>query len=151
MTKAMRCEPLPYLVTHHEELALCRIVRSARLAAETEPPVVAYRRICPSDLDERSTRHQAARTVVGMTNSAKQHILWVTRDDAGTVADVVLREQAGVEDSAVEVRTESLGKWDVAMLPAGSRDEWGSTFPEVMNVWWNQLPPEGRVYVIGPT
>jgi hypothetical protein len=83
-----------------------------------------------------------------MTSSATQYVLWVTRDDAGPVTDAVLRERAGVEDSGVEVRTEALGRWGVAMIPAGSRDEWGTVFPEVMDVGSNQLPPEGRVFVV---
>ncbi|ONI67067.1 hypothetical protein BWI15_28225 [Kribbella sp. ALI-6-A] len=85
-----------------------------------------------------------------MTSSATHYVLWVTRDDAGPVADAVLRERAGVEDSGVEVRTEALGRWGVAVIPAGSQDEWGTVFPVVMDVGFNQLPPEGRVFVVDP-
>jgi hypothetical protein len=82
-----------------------------------------------------------------MTSFATQYVLWVTRDDAAAVGDALLRERAGVEDSAVEVHTKALRKSDVATVPAGSRDERGTVFPEIINVGYNQLPPEGRVYV----
>jgi len=86
-----------------------------------------------------------------MANSAAQYVLWVTRDQVSTVADSVLRERAGGVDSSVEVRTKVLaGTWDIAMIPAGSRDEWGTVLPAVLNVGSNQLPPEGRVYVVCP-
>jgi hypothetical protein len=79
-----------------------------------------------------------------------QYVMWVTRGDADKVADSALRARAGVEDSRVEVKTNSLGKWDVAVIPAGSRDEWGTVLPKVLNVGSGQLPPEGRVYVVAP-
>lgn len=62
----------------------------------------------------------------------------------------MLGERARVEDSGVEVRTEALGPWGMAVIQAGSLDEWGTVFPEVMNVGYKQLPPEGRVYVVDP-
>ena len=76
-----------------------------------------------------------------------QYVLWVTRDDADDLTDAVLRERAGV-GSGVEIRTKSLSGWDTAKIPAGSRDEWGTVFAEALNVGSNQLPPEGRVYLI---
>jgi hypothetical protein len=82
-----------------------------------------------------------------MTSSATQYVLWVTRDDADGLADAVLRQRAGV-DSGVEIRTKALSGWDTAKIPAGSRDEWGTVFAEALNVGSNQLPPEGRVYLI---
>lgn len=75
---------------------------------------------------------------------------WVKRDDAAAATDASLRERAGVEDSEVEVRTEALGKWGLAVIPAGSRDEWGVRHSVVLNVSHSQLPPEGRVYVTDP-
>ena len=84
-----------------------------------------------------------------MTDLANQHILWVTRDDAATVPEAALRERAGVEDFAIDVHTEMLGKWGLAVIPAGSRGERGVKLPEVMSVGYGELPPEGRVYVIG--
>lgn len=86
-----------------------------------------------------------------MTSSAKRYVLWVTRDDVSRVADAVLRERAGLVDPGVEVRTEALGKWGIAAIPAGSRDEWGTVHREVLNVGFSQLPPEGRVYVVDRT
>lgn len=58
----------------------------------------------------------------------------------------MLREQAVVEDSTVEVQTKELGKRDVGVIPAGSRDEWGTVLTDVLNVGNTQLPPEGRAY-----
>jgi hypothetical protein len=49
------------------------------------------------------------------------------------------------------VHTEAQGRWGVAVIPAGSWDEWGTVFPEVIDVGPNQLPPDGRVFVIDPT
>lgn len=72
------------------------------------------------------------------------------RDDVSTVAEAVLHERAGVVDPGVEVRTEALGKWGIAVVPAGSQDEWGTVFREVLNVGFNQLPPTGRLYVDNP-
>lgn len=85
-----------------------------------------------------------------MTSSRTQYVLWVTRDDSGEVADAELRERAGVEDPDVEVRTKPLGSWGNAEIPAGSRDEWGTVFPGILNVGPNELPPGGRVYVVNP-
>jgi hypothetical protein len=82
-----------------------------------------------------------------MTSSTTPYVLSVTRDVADELADAVLRERAGV-DSGVEIRTRALSRWDTAKIPAGARDEWGSVFAEVLNVGWNQLPPEGRLYLI---
>lgn len=66
------------------------------------------------------------------------------------MAEAVLRERAGVQDSALEVRIEALGTWGIARIPAGSRDEWGMVFLQALNVGYNELPPEGRVYVVDP-
>ncbi len=77
-------------------------------------------------------------------------MLWVRRDDADGESDAVLRERAGVKDPAVEVRAEALGRWGNAVIPQGSRDEWGTVFSGVLNVGFNVLPPEGRVYLVDP-
>ena len=74
-------------------------------------------------------------------------MLWVVRENAERVVDAVLRERANVEDPGVEVRTKELGSWDIAQIPAGSRDESGIVLP-VMSVGSGELPPEGRVYVV---
>jgi hypothetical protein len=74
-------------------------------------------------------------------------VLWVTRDDADDLAEEVLRERAGA-GSGVEVRTKVLSGWKAAQIPAGSRDELGTKLADALNVWANQLPPEGRVYLI---
>lgn len=88
-----------------------------------------------------------------MASSARQYVLWVKGgDDVSTVPDSVLRERAGVTDSRVEVRTKMLvGRWDSAVIPAGSRDEWGTVLPVILNVGSNQLPPKGRVFVVDLT
>lgn len=80
--------------------------------------------------------------------SSMGHVLWVKRLDADTVTEAVLRDRAGVADPAIEVRIQALGKWDMAVIPAGSRDEWGAVLSGVLNVGQNQLPPEGRVYLV---
>lgn len=80
----------------------------------------------------------------------RRYVLWVKRDDAGDIADPALRERAGVEDPNVEVHTRTLGRWGNAEIPAGSQDESGTVFPEPLNVGPNELPPEGRVYLIWP-
>lgn len=85
-----------------------------------------------------------------MTSSATTCVLWVTREGAEPVGDAVLRERAGVEDPDVEVLTRTLGTWSMATIPAGSRDEWGTVFHVVLNVGPNELPPEGRVFVVAP-
>lgn len=74
-------------------------------------------------------------------------MLWVTRADADDVAEEVLRERAGA-DSGVEVRTKALSGCDTAKIPAGSCDEWGTKCAEALNVASDQLPPEGRLYLI---
>jgi hypothetical protein len=82
-----------------------------------------------------------------VTRSATPYVLWVTRDDADDLAEDVLRERAGAEPG-IEVRTEALRGWNAAKIPAGSRDESGTRLVEALHVWANQLPPEGRVYLI---
>jgi hypothetical protein len=82
-----------------------------------------------------------------MTGTSTPYVLWVTRADADDLAHGVLRERADA-DSGVEVRTKALSGWATAKIPAGSRDEWGTVFTEALNVGSNQLPPEGRVYLI---
>ena len=82
-----------------------------------------------------------------MTSPEIEYVIWVTRDDASEVGDAALRERAGLEDSAVRVHTKRLRRGGVESLPRGSRDEWGTRFSEVLNVGYNQLPPEGQVYV----
>ena len=83
-----------------------------------------------------------------MTSSPKQHVLWVARHDAPETPAAELRERAGVDDTTMEVRVERLTQWTPAVIPAGSRDEWGDEVPVLLNVWANQLPPEGRIFVI---
>jgi len=78
---------------------------------------------------------------------AKHRVIWVKSADAAPLTDAALRKRAGVEDSTAEVHIESLSKWDSATIPAGSRDEWGSPLPGVMNVGIGELPPEGRVFL----
>lgn len=73
--------------------------------------------------------------------------MWVKRDDSPTVPDSVLRGRAGVDDAAVEVETKAVGRWDIAAIPAGARDESGSVHP-LMNVGYAELPPEGRVFLL---
>lgn len=74
-------------------------------------------------------------------------MLWVTRDGGDDLEDAALRERASV-GVGVEVQRKTLRGWDTAQIPAGSRDEWGTVFAEALNVGSNQLPPEGRVYLI---
>lgn len=83
-------------------------------------------------------------------SSSRKYVLWVRRDDADQESDAVLRERAGVNDPAVEVRTEALERWGSAVIPRGSRDEWGTVVSVVLNVGFNVLPPEGRVYLVDP-
>ena len=83
-----------------------------------------------------------------MLNPEKQIVVWVKRDTAEPVPDSELRERAGVEDAGIEVRTESLARWDFSKIPSGSRDEWGVVLPGALNIGHGQLPPEGRVYLI---
>jgi len=83
-----------------------------------------------------------------MTSAARRYVLWVTRTDTAPLQDAALRERAGVEDTGVEVRTEALSEWGLVAIPAGSRDEWGTVYSDVLNVGSNQLPPEGRVFVV---
>jgi hypothetical protein len=66
------------------------------------------------------------------------------------VSDHSLRERAGIEDPTVDVRTESLSTWTVSVIPARSRDEWGTLLPDTLNVGYNELPPEGRVFLTAP-
>jgi hypothetical protein len=82
-----------------------------------------------------------------MRSSATQYVLWLAREGADEVADSVLLERAGVEP-CVEIRTKALSMWDTVTIPAGSRDEWGTVFAETLSVGSNQLPPEGRVYLV---
>jgi hypothetical protein len=77
----------------------------------------------------------------------KVRVIWVKIADAAPLTDEALRKRAGVEDSTAEVHIESLGKWGSATIPVGSRDEWGSLLPGVMNVGYGELPPEGRVFL----
>jgi hypothetical protein len=77
-----------------------------------------------------------------------QYVLWVTHEATDDVTDAVLRQRAGVENSLVEVRTERLGRWNLSTVPAGSRDEWGDVVREVLSIGPNQVPPEGRVFVV---
>ena len=74
-------------------------------------------------------------------------MIWVKRDDSDAISDNVLRERAGVEDTLVEVETRALGKWNIATIPAGARDESGTVLP-IMNVGYSQLPPDGRVFIV---
>ena len=83
-----------------------------------------------------------------MTRPKDRYVLWVKRDDAPVIADAVLRERVGIEDSGVEVRVEALGTWGVAKIPPVSRDEAGGVFHQVLNVGRNQLPPAGRVFEV---
>jgi hypothetical protein len=78
---------------------------------------------------------------------AKHRVIWVKRVDAEPLTDAAVRRRAGVEDSAVEVHIESLDKMGIATIPAGSRDEWGSMLPGVMNVGYGELPPAGRLFL----
>jgi hypothetical protein len=82
-----------------------------------------------------------------MTTTPNRRTLWVKRDDSPTVPDSVLRGRAGVDDAAVEVETKAVGRWDIAAIPAGARDESGSVLPP-MNVGYAELPPEGRVFLL---
>jgi hypothetical protein len=85
-----------------------------------------------------------------MPTNGNQEVIWVKRDDVAMVSDKSLRERAGIEDLTVDVRTESISRWGVSMIPAGSRDEWGTLLPDTLNVGYNQLPPEGRVFLTAP-
>lgn len=96
----------------------------------------------------RGTRACGSSYGRGMTSSVTQYVLWVTHEDADDVTDAVLRQRAGVENSLVEVRTERLGRWNLSTVPAGSRDEWGDVMREVLSIGPNQVPPEGRVFVV---
>jgi hypothetical protein len=82
-----------------------------------------------------------------MTRSVTEYVLWVRRDEVDQLNDTLLRHRAGV-DSDVDVRTKVLSGWVMAKIPAGSRDEWGTVYTEVLNVSANELPPEGRVFLI---
>ncbi|HAD75269.1 hypothetical protein [Microbacterium sp. UBA3394] len=82
-----------------------------------------------------------------MTSSAG-YVLWVKHLDADAVTEKALRDRAGTSDSTIEVRIRALDKWDIESIPAGSRDEWGEVLSDVLNVGQNQLPPEGRVYLV---
>ena len=75
-------------------------------------------------------------------------MLWVKHLDADAVTEKALRDRAGTSDSTIEVRIRALDKWDIESIPAGSRDEWGEVLSDVLNVGQNQLPPEGRVYLV---
>lgn len=82
-----------------------------------------------------------------MTTTSNRRIVWVKRDDSPTVPDSTLRWRAGVDDVAVEVVTKAVGKWDIATIPAGARDESGSALP-LMTLGYAELPPEGRIFLL---
>lgn len=84
----------------------------------------------------------------GMT-ARGQHIVWVRRDDAENQPDHVLRHRIGVDDETVEVKTKVVSRWGHVMIPEGARDESGDSMP-LLNVSFQVLPLEGRVYLIGP-
>ncbi len=51
-------------------------------------------------------------------------------------------------DSSIEVRTTVLSGWCTVTVPSGSIDEVGHKLLDVLNVWENQLPHEGRVFLV---
>lgn len=83
-----------------------------------------------------------------MTNFDTPCVLWVATESAPDLPEPELRRRSGLEEPGVEVRVERLGSWDSVEIPPGSRDEWGDVVRERLNVWANQLPPEGRIFVI---
>lgn len=94
--------------------------------------------------------HDWTTSVDAMKRFTNGYVLWVTSDDSNRLTDAILRERAGAVAPDIEVRTRILkGKWDIAVIPAGSRDEWGTIHRAVLNVSSGQLPPDGRVYVVG--
>lgn len=77
------------------------------------------------------------------------YVLWVKRDDATSTNESELRERVGLEgDSSIEVRTTVLSDSRTATVPPGSIDEVGRKLLGVLNIWENQLPPEGRVFLV---
>ncbi len=80
--------------------------------------------------------------------SSFEYVLWLKRLDAEAETEDALRDRAGVSDPTIEVRIRALDKWDIESIPAGSRDEGGDLLSHVLNVGKNQLPPDGRVYVV---
>lgn len=83
-----------------------------------------------------------------MSNSENYYVLWVAPETAAQLSDPALRERANVDDPVVEVRTRRLGNWMSAVIPSGSRDEWGDTTRDLLNVWPEHLGPDGKVYFI---
>lgn len=77
-----------------------------------------------------------------------EYVLWVKRDDATLATESELRERVGVDDDSVEVRTDVLTGWHMAAVPPGSVDEVGRELIDVLNIGENQLPPEGRVFLV---
>ncbi len=88
-------------------------------------------------------------TLVTSYRSFVGYVLWVRCDDATSTTESELRERVGLEgDSSIEVRTTVLSGWRTATVPPGSIDEVGHKLLDVLNVWENQLPPEGRVFLV---
>lgn len=79
---------------------------------------------------------------------SSRSVVWVKRIEVEMAPEALLRKRAGVEDTSAEVRVESLDRWGLAVIPAGSKDEWGATLSEQLNVGYGELPPEGRVYLV---
>lgn len=77
-----------------------------------------------------------------------EYVLWVKSDDATLATESELRERVGVDDGSVEVRTEVLSGWRMAAVPPGSVDEVGRKLIDVLNIGEDQLPPEGRVFLV---
>ena len=83
-----------------------------------------------------------------MTNSAKHFVIWVAREDADAIEDLVLAIRAGIEVPGVEVQVQRLGRWNVAAIPKGATDETGRRMSQVLNIGYGELPPEGRVFLV---
>lgn len=54
----------------------------------------------------------------------------------------------GVEDDRTGVETITLGKWERATIPQGSLEETGLRVPSLLNLWFDVLPPDGRVFLV---
>lgn len=79
---------------------------------------------------------------------SSRNVVWVKRVEVEMAPATLLRERAGIEDTSAEVLVESLDRWGLAVIPAGSEDEWGAVLSEQLNVGYAELPPEGRVYLV---
>lgn len=75
------------------------------------------------------------------------HVLWVKLEQSDVIPNAELRWRVGVVDPTVVVEICSIGRWEIAGIPAGARDESGQILPH-MSIGHSELPPHGRVYLV---